>query len=118
MAQVSALFIMDVTHAIIALTGALAGLWLNSGGDRNTVLDRPCSCHCSCNIPESTSSSNFLEWSILVGVLGLLVWAIGTTISGALAAKIQIPTVGSPVQKGKSGKGVLGVSRGLQILDR
>ena len=107
---------MDFSHGLIAVAGLVTGYLVFGTSSAPAVVERPCSCHCSCAVPET---SGIRSWDVIlvcvaggslgIGILGL--------VSRALPAGVGTSPEFSFSFKGKSGKGTLGAKRGLQILD-
>lgn len=102
---------------IVALTGVIIGYFYQ--GNSVTLppvnIDRPCSCHCACTSPPSHSE---LRWDIILisGIVAVvLLLGLGFYLRGFLKS-LGEPEFSFGI-KGKAGKGVLQVRRGLQILD-
>ena len=112
---------MDSSHGLLALGGLFAGWWFTSKpGPVPEIRSEPSACHCVCSVkPEPCSNS--ADWQLLLG-LGLLVLVLAANLFLAFKVTIKQSDSGdreySVSFKGRSGKGVFGASKGLQILDR
>ncbi len=83
------------------------------------VSERPCSCHCACSSPEIHPSIG-ISWELILFLgltFGSLCLAIGLLIRGSVPNSQTVIPDWVAGLKGKSGKGVIGAKRGLQILD-
>ena len=112
---------MDSSHGFLALGGLFFGWWFTSKpAPQPEVRSEPSACHCVCSVkPEPCSSG--ADWQLLLG-LGLLILVLAANLFLAFKVTIKQSDSGdreySVSFKGRSGKGVFGASKGLQILDR
>ena len=107
---------MDAYHFAGAAGGLLLGIWLKTGNREPDV--RPCICHCAVSSPERSTGEGAWLWLVCFGLVGLLVTNL------ALAFRVSFRKDEAGLQeftfsvKGKSGKGVYGVPKGLQITEQ
>ena len=111
--------LMDLSHVVIAVGGAIAGWWCFSPREQPRV--EPSACHCVCSVkPESGGGSN--DSLFIIGALGLVIVLLGANLFLALKVTVRNLDGGdreySVSIKGKAGKGVYGAPKGLQLLDR
>ena len=106
---------MDPSHVVIGIVGLTVGYLVQSGtSTTNTLVDRPCSCHCACSIPTSEGA----RWDLyLVGFSLLGVFALGLAAFAWYSLRDLRGPEFSFSFKGKSGQGVYQARKGLQILD-
>lgn len=112
---------MDSSHGLLALGGLFFGWWFTAKpAPQPEVRSEPSACHCVCSVkPEPCSSG--ADWQLLLG-LGLLILVLAANLFLAFKVTLKQSDSGdreySVSFKGRSGKGVFGASKGLQILDR
>lgn len=111
---------MDISHVVIGLSGGLVAWWLS--GSREPPRPEQPACHCVCSVvPEQSNRADGWILAYLIGGLVLVILVV-VILGVALRIIVKRLDIGdrdySVSRKGKSGKGVYGGTRGLQILDR
>lgn len=109
---------MDQSHVAWAVGGAVLSWWVV--GQREPVKPELPACHCVCSVKEPRESGDSGYW--LLGAVVILAGLLGAHLF--LAFRLSVKQVSSSEReytlsfKGKSGKGIYGASKGLQLLDR
>ena len=108
---------MDASHAALALGGAVLGWWGKPSAD---LKAEPAVCQCHRVVPHPGARSDqvaglfrpaILLVVILVGTNLVLVFRVNLQQAGGVSREISLSV------KGRPGKGVLGASQGLQLVD-
>jgi hypothetical protein len=111
---------MDSTHVALALSGLGAG-WVLFGQREAAKVDPP-ACHCVCSIKPESQPGSEGSYLLVTFVAIVIIVFFGTQLFLVFRVSVKQGDSGEKEYtfsvKGKSGKGVYGASRGLQILDR
>ena len=108
--------LMDLSLAIAGAIGFVLA-WCFKSEKPHIQQDRPCNCQCTCANPDPTPATNWELIAALSVILAALILGLALVVKSVLKTEVaEFPTF-SFSQKGKSGKGIFGARKGLQILD-
>lgn len=109
---------MDATHGVLGLIGLAGGIWLRSVGGREAVETRPCQCQCLCSSEDKGQSTSLGPWFLLLVIAGLLFANLALVFRVTIRKNEAGDREVTVAVKGKPGKGLYGLPKGLQILDQ
>ena len=109
---------MDATHGVLSLIGLAVGLWVRSSGGRDINEVRPCQCQCVCAAEDKGQTSNLGPWFLFLVIVGLLFANLALVFRVTIRRNEAGDREVTVAVKGKPGKGLYGLQKGLQILEQ
>ncbi|CAE7316484.1 unnamed protein product [Symbiodinium necroappetens] len=109
---------MDATHGVLSLIGLAVGLWVRNSGSRDTNDIRPGQCQCVCAAEDKGQTSNLGPWFLFLVIVGLLFANLALVLRVTIRRKKAGDREVTGAVKGKPGKGLYGLPKGLQILEQ
>lgn len=112
-------FFLPLMDLSLVVTGAIGFVlaWCFKSEKTHIQQDRPCNCQCTCANPDHTPATNWELIGALAVIFAALVLGLALVVKSVFRTEaVEFPTFAFST-KGKSGKGIFGARKGLQILD-